>query len=186
MPTYRPPLVGISQSEALAEAANFATDEPILFTLAFYHSKIVDEDNNQVAIYVVNDFQPLVATLEADAPIDPGGTVTFQPIPMEIILPAENEQKNTGEVQISISNVSRVLMPHLEAATKTMEPILVMARIYLPSDRSAPHEMPPIQVTLKGATATTTSVIATAGFGDIANRRFPKVEYTLRDFPTLA
>lgn len=185
MPTYLPARIGIAQSEAFAEAAHFGGDEAVLLTLAFYHPAIVDADGNEIAVYVVNDFTDLTATLEADAPLDPGGTVTFTAVPMEITLPAEGEQKQ-GEVRIAISNVSRLLMPHLAAVTQSMEPVELIARIYLPSDLAAPHELPPLRVVLRGAQATAQVVTASAGFGDVANRRFPGVEYRRGEFPGLA
>ena len=175
MPTYLPPRVGISQSAAFAEAAHFGVDEPVFFTLAFYHPSIVDPVTEQpVAIYVVNDFHPLTATLEEDAPLDGGQTVTFQPVPMEVQLASEGEQSRQGEVTITIGNVSRLLMPHLEAITQSRDFVTVICRIYLLSDLSAPHEIPPTRVVLRSATATATLVTAVAGFGDIANRKYPR------------
>ena len=185
MPTYLPPRVGITQSEAFAEAAHFGGEDPVLFTLAFYHSLIVDETGQQVAVYVVNDFEPLTATLEADAPLDGGEEVTFQPVPMEITLPEEIDASNAGTVQITIGNATRLLAPHLEAVAASMEPVEVIARVYLASDLTAPHETPPLRVVLRGATANATAVTATAGFGDVANRRFPRVDYTRAEFPGL-
>jgi len=174
MPTYLPARLGISQSEAFAEAAHFGGDEPVFFTLAFYHPAIVDPDTGgEMAVYVVNDLEPLVAILEDDAPLDGSNAVTFQPVPMQITLATETDQARAAEVTLTIGNVSRLLMPHLEAATRSMEPVEVICRIYLASDLSAPHEMPPMRVVLRSATATATAVTAQAGFGDIANRLFP-------------
>lgn len=183
--TYLPPRVGIAQSRAFAEAAHFGADEPILFTLAFHHPAIVDADGAPMVIYTVNDFADLEATLEPGAPVDGGATVTFRAVPMEITLPAEGEEHRLPEVRIRIANVTRLLMPHLEAVAASQDPVEVIARVYLPSDLSAPHEMPPLRVYLRGAQATAEAVTATAGFGDVSNRRFPRIEYTRREFPNL-
>lgn len=186
MPTYLPPRVGITQSEAFAEAAHFGADEPVLFTLAFYHPSFVNDAGDPVAVYVVNDFEDLAATLEADAPLDGGETVTFRAVPMEITLPPEGDEQRAPEVRISVGNATRLLTPQLEAAVASQDPVEIIARIYLPSDLSAPHELPPLHLVLRSAQATAGVVTAVAGFGDIANRRFPAVEYTRREFPNLA
>jgi hypothetical protein len=185
MPSYLPPRVGITQSEAFAEAAHFAGEEPVLMTLAFYHPGIVDAAGDPMAVYVVNDFEDLTATLEDDAPLDPGGTVTFRAVPMSITLPAEGEERQ-GEVRIALGNVARLLGPYLATVAQSQQPIEVICRVYLGSDLTAPHELPPMRLTLRGAQATASTVTAAAGFGDVANRRFPAVEYRRTEFPGLA
>ncbi|HWH74893.1 MAG TPA: DUF1833 family protein [Methylibium sp.] len=188
MPTYRPPLRGISQSEALAESAAYAVaDAPALFTLAFTHPLIVNPATGEpVGVYVVNAWEDLLATLEADAPLDAGQEVLFRAVPLEITLPTEADNARQGEVSITISNVTRILMPHLEAVSRSPVPVTLIVRTYLPGDTSAPHETPPLRLTLSGATATVQGVTARAGFGDITNRRFPIHEYTPEQFRGLA
>lgn len=184
MPTYLPPRLGISQSVAYAEAAAFArAGEPVLLTSALSHPNIVGEDGLPMTIYTVNDYEPLVATLEAEAG---GQTVTFQPVAMSITLPDEAADAPAGSVQETISNVTRELVPHLEAVIRSAEPVTQTLRTYLRSDTSAPHETPPLVVTLTNAVASADSITATAGFGDTTNRRFPRVEYTAQEFPCLA
>lgn len=186
MPTYLPPRQGISQSEALAEAAAYAVAaQPPLLTLAFYHPSIRNPQGEPMAIYLVNDHEDLLATVEADAPLDAGQEVRFIRCPMEITLPTEADDAGPGEVAITISNVTRQLVPHLTAVAYSTEPVTMIARTYLPADTSAPHESPPMQVTLRSASATAKSVTARASFGDISNRRFPRNEYTARTHPGL-
>ena len=185
MPAYLPPRLGISQSQAFAEAAHFAGVDPVLLTLAFYHPAIVDDNGDPMAIYVVNDFENFDAYIESDAPLDGGQEVTFTAVPMEITLPKESDQPSVGEVTIRISNVSRLLMPHLAAITQSMEPVVVIARIYMGFDPAGPAEMPPLRVVLRNAQATATDITAQAGFGDVSNRRFPAIEYRRREFPGL-
>lgn len=178
MPTYLPPISAITQSEAFAEAAHFGGDDAVFFTLAFYHPLMAEP------VYVVNDFDPLTATLEADAPVDGGNAVTFQPVPMAITLPTEDDAR-TGEVRIEVGNVSRLLMPHLAAVATSQDPVEVICRIYLASDLTAPHETPPLRVVLRQASATATMITALAGFGDIANRKFPAIDYKRRKAPVI-
>lgn len=187
MPTYLPPRRGISHSEAMAEARAFArVDEPELLTLAFYHSAFVDSFGAEIALYVVNDFAALEATIEADAPLDGGETVTFEPVPMRVVFPEESDDNRTPGASIGISNVLRALSPHLRAAAGTMEPVRMIARTYLPSDTSAPHEMPPLSLELTGAETDGVNVRFGASYGDVTNFPFPAVTYTADGFPALA
>lgn len=182
MPVYLPPLRGISQSEALAEARAYATaGDPPLVTAALYFTT----DSGMQAVYAVNDYEELDATLEDDAPLDGGEEVRFQPVPMRARLPDETDD-GPGNVTIEIDHVTRVLAPYLRDATLRQDPILLMLRTYLPSDTSAPHESPPLTLELEAAGANATTVSANAGFGDLTNRRFPKTEYRAENFQSLS
>jgi hypothetical protein len=186
MPSYLPPRRGISHSAAVAEARAFArVDQPELLTLAFYHSAFVDAAGRPTALYVVNDFEPLVATLEADAPLDAGQAVTFQPVPMRVVFPEESDDNRAPGATLEIGDALRVLAPQLRAAAGTMEPVRLMARTYLPSDTSAPHEMPPLSLELTGAESDGVNVAFGANYGDVTNFPFPAVGYTTEGFPAL-
>lgn len=187
MPAYLPPRRGISHSQALAEARVHAdVTEPELLTLAFYHSAFVDDFGQPMGVYVVCDLDPLQATIEAGAPLDAGDEVTFRPVPMRVVFPEETDDARNPGAQIEVSNVARILGPYLDQAAATQEPVQVIARTYLPSDTSAPHEMPPLRLELTGASADGNSVRITAGYGDMVNYPFPSVRYTFEDFAALA
>lgn len=186
MPTYLPPRRGISHSAAMAEARTFArVDQPELLTLAFYHPDFLDDRGEVIALYVVNDFAPLQATLEDDAPLDGGEEVTFQPVPMRVVFPEESDDNRTPGATIEIGNVLRVLSPHLRAAAGSMEPVRMIARTYLPGDTSAPHELPPLSLELTGAESDGVNVQFGASYGDVANFPFPAVAYTAEGFPAV-
>lgn len=187
MPAYLPPRRGISHSTAIAEARSFArVDRPELLTLAFYHSNFVDDVGDPIALYVVNDFEPLVATIEAGAPLDAGQAVTFEPVPMRVVFPEESADNRSPGAVIEISNVLRELSPYLRAAAGTMEPVRLIVRTYLPHDTSAPHEMPPLSLELTGANTDGVNVRFGANYGDVTNFPFPAVAYTAEGFPALA
>ena len=186
MPVYLPPRRGISHSAAIAEARACArVDQPELLTLAFYHSAFVDDLGQPIALYVVNDFDELEATIEAGAPLDAGQTVTFQPVPMRVVFPEESDDNRAPGATLEIGDVLRVLSPHLRAAAASMEPVRMIARTYLPGDTSAPHEMPPLSLELVGADSDGVNVRFTAAYGDITNFPFPAVAYTAEGFPAL-
>lgn len=188
MPIYLPPRRGISQSEAMAEARAFArVDQPELLTLALYHSTLLDRFGQPDALYLVCDHQPLVATLEATAPLHAGQQVTFQPIPMRVVMPEETDDSRDPRAQVEVDNVARLLGPLLRQAAAGSEPVRMIARTYLPGDTSAPHELPPLDLEIQGAESNGTAVRLQAGYGDVTNFPFPAVNYTAEEgFPALA
>lgn len=186
MPAYLPPRRGISHSTAIAEARSFArVDRPELLTLAFYHSAFVDDFGEPMALYVVNDFEPLTATIEAGAPLDAGQAVTFEPVPMRVVFPEESDENRSPGATLEVGNALRALSPQLRAAAGTMEPVRLIARTYLPHDTSAPHEMPPLSLEMTGAESDGVNIAFGASYGDVANFPFPAVAYTAEGFPAL-
>jgi len=187
MPTYRPPLLGITQSQALAEAyASAPIGDPPLHTIALYHDRFVDESGAPTAVYCVNDYETLYATIEAGAPLHAGQIVAFHPIPYEFTLPEQTDSGAPPQVQLTVDNVSRELVPHLNAAAGSMSPITLIARTYLPSDTTAPHELPPLELVLRDIQVTVSTVTASAGYGDLSNRKFPSKIYSRDIFRSLA
>lgn len=187
MPIYRTPRRGLSYSEAIAEAyASAPEDIVIIDTLEFRHPTFKDPQTGAViAIRVVNDHNPLTATLEATAPANASQAVVFQPVRFGFRRPNESDSGSTPEIEITVSNVSRVLIPYLDGAKESREPIHVTYRPYLSNDKTGPHMNPPLTLTLRSVSADMNNVTARAGYGDLINRRFPKVDYTQAKFPGL-
>jgi hypothetical protein len=186
VPTFLPPRRGISQSQAYAEASSYATaGDPVLLTLALYHPDFRDEAGDVVAVYVVNDYRNLTATIEADADVDAGEQVEFIACAFRAVLPEESATNRLPEVTLEVDNVTRELTPYLRLAAASMTPVTAIFRTYLPSDTSEPHESPPLQVTLRGASVNGTTAQVRAGYGDLVNVPFPRVTYTREEFPGL-
>lgn len=186
MPTFLPARVGISQSEALAEAYTHAkAGDPALETIALYHSTFLDGDGNPTGVYFVNSFEPLLATIEDGADIHGGEAVEFQAIPIRLVRPEETDTGAPGEVTLELDNVSREVAPYIKSALDTDEPVLMTLRVYLASDTSAPHEDPPTTLVLRGVTATASTITAKFGYGDLTNRRFPRTDYSRDSHPGL-
>lgn len=185
MPTFRPRRRGIAYSEALAATYASAPEGSIpLHTLEFRHPNFMAA-GQPVAPRVVNDHTLLRAYLEADAPLNPGEEVTFLPVRFRFTKPRETDSGQSPEMQLSVDNVSRVLIPYLDQAKDSPYPILVTWRPYVLEDLSAPHMDPPITLSLRAVTADMMSVTARAGFADLTNRRFPAQEYNSLQFPGL-
>lgn len=187
MPIYRDKVKGISYSEAIAEAyASAPEDDIILDTLEFRHPTFLDSELNPFGIRVVNDHEDLLATLEDDAPLNGAEEVTFKAIYFTFTRPSETESGETPEIEISVDNVARYLIPYLDNAKESRVPIEVTWRPYLAQDLSGPHMNPPLTLTLRSITCDMSTVTARAGFGNLTNLRFPALEYTSIKFPGLA
>lgn len=185
MPAYLPARRGIQQSEAYAEAISYAKEDPALLTLAFYHPAFVDDFGAATALYVVCDYRNLLATIEAGAPLHAGQEVEFIACPFRAVLPEESATNRLPQITLEIDNATRQITPYLRLAAASQVPVTMIARTYLASDTSAPHELPPLEVTLMSAETTATTVRAGAGFGDMLNVPFPRIRYTAAEFPGL-
>lgn len=165
--------------DALAEAyASAPSAEVILHTLEIRHPSFT------VPIRVVRDFNDFTATLEADAPADPGAQVTFVAMAFDFSLP-DVEKAVSPEIDISLDNVSGELIGYLDAAAQTPDLIEVTYRPYLASDPSGPQMNPPLTLVIRSVTADVFRVSARAGFADLANRKFPNEVYDAERFPGL-
>lgn len=186
MPSFRPPRRGVAVSTALAQAyASAPEDEIVLDTLELLHPSFVDDVGEPIRVRVVNDHTDLTATLEIGAPLDSEQTVVFKAARFRFQRPPESESAALPEVEVQVDNVSKYLMPYLDRAKESIVPITLIWRPYCVSDLSAPHMDPPITLTMRGATATMTSIQARAGFADLGNSRFPAIEYVANRFKGL-
>jgi hypothetical protein len=174
----------LSLSQALAEAYASATPTIIFETIELRHPAFLDELDNPIAIRLVKDNVDLVASVEADAPMNPGETVTFQAVMFNLVPPDQIEQNADPELQLSIDNASAELMPYLDAAIEFGEPIEVTYRVYLESDLSQPQTLP-LTLILRNIQATPETVTAVAAFIDVTNKSFPVGEYDDQNWPSL-
>lgn len=185
-PVMRPPRRGVSYSEGLARAyASNPEDEIVLDTLEFLHSTFLDDDGNPMGIRVVNDHSLLTATLEPDAPLNAGQTVGFQPVYFTMKRQDESESGAVPQITIQVDNVGQILIPYLDRAKESRDPIQVIWRPYLADDLSGPHMIPVLMLTLTKVGGNMSSLAASAGFSELTNRRFPASEYTSKKFPGL-
>jgi hypothetical protein len=180
VPTYLPPLHGISLSEAEAEAAAIAPIHRVaLDALEFWHPAFT------APARVVNDNAPLTATLEADAPRDAGEAVTFQAVAVSVIWPSETDDAAAPRLQLQVDGVSAILIDQLELAVDTLDPVILIARRYMSDDLSGPARLPVLTLELTDVRVTETRVTATCLAGDPANTRFPSRAYTRARYPGL-
>ena len=168
-----------SLDAALKEAyASAPATEVILHTLEIRHPSFT------TPIRVVRDHNDFAAFLEADAPINGGEQVTFVAMAFDFKLP-DVTKATSPEIEISIDNVSAELTGYMDTASQSQELIEITYRPYLASDPSGPSMDPPLTLVVRSVNVTIFRVVAKAGFGDIANRKFPNQVYTTTRFPGL-
>lgn len=160
-------------SQALREAYAAAPADVVI-----YHTLELDHPGFPSPIYVVNDFTDLNAQLEDASP------VTFVRFAFRLTRP-EVSPNGVPQVTVEIDNVSREILAHVQLAMQSTELITMTYRQYLSTDLTGPQNDPPLRMTLSNIKADVFKVTATAGFGDLNNKRFPPQEYTAERFPGL-
>ena len=175
MPHYLDKRYGVDLSEAYAEAAASAPlDRTILTTYELIHPSFTER------ILIVNDFNPLTAKLED------GTTQDFVPCPVDVIPPEESDEARTPTIQVRIDGVSSIIASQLEIASKQMQRVEIVERIYVSDDLLGPAVLPPLRLTLKTVNITATTIQAEAAFSDPVNRGFPNYDYLPKEYPGLS
>jgi hypothetical protein len=175
----------MSYKDAIAEAyASADINEVPLDTLEIRHPYFVDDSGNPTALRIVRAYQNYNLTLEPNAPMNPGQTVTFVGCPFNFQLPDQSDS-STPELKISIDNVDRRMSRYIELAAPSIVPIEITYRPYLESDPSTPQMDPPFNFVLSKVTVDIFTINGTATTSDVTNWGFPNRLYTPQDFPGL-
>ncbi len=171
--------------QAIREAyASAPSDVVILHTLELRHPAFVDDDGEPTAIRVVRDHVDLNARLETDAPLDAGKKVRFVALGFELELPPVDTAP-VPEIAVTLDNVSREIVRHLDDAATSLQKIEVTYRPYLSTDLEGPQMDPPITLVLTEVEADVFRVTGRARMLDIGNKSFPAETYTAKRFPGL-
>ncbi|MBF0187068.1 MAG: DUF1833 family protein [Magnetococcales bacterium] len=175
-----------SLSEAIREAYAVAPSDVIIHhTLELRHPAFVDDDGNATAIRVVRDHQNLTARLEASAPMDSGEMVAFIAMGFELELPPVDTVP-VPEITVTLDNVSRELVKHLDAAVTSQEKIEITYRPYLSNDLEGPQMDPPLTLILTEVEASIFRITGRARMLNIGKKAFPSEVYTAKRFPGLS
>ncbi len=172
-------------SEALREAyAAAPADVVILHTLELRHPSFLDDEGQPTAIRVVRDNVDLTCRLEAGAPLNGGEMVTFIAMGFDLQLPLVDTAP-VPEISITLDNVSREIVRHLDGAAESQDVIEVTYRPYLSTDLEGPQMEPPITLVLTEVTADVFRVTGRARMLDVGNKAFPAETYRATTFPGL-
>ncbi len=172
-------------SQALREAyASAPSDVVILHTLELRHPSFLDDDGEPIAIRVVRDNQDLTARLEASAPLNGGQMVNFIAMGFDLELPPIDTAP-VPEISITLDNVSREIVKHLDAASDSQSKIEVTYRPYLSDDLEGPQMEPPFTLVLTEVSADIMRVTGRARMLDVGNKAFPSETYNAIRFSGL-
>jgi hypothetical protein len=175
MPEYLNPINGVALSQAMAEAyASAPTQRAVLQTLTFTHSAF-DSD-----VHVVADHAPFTAKLENGVT-----EVTFQPVAVVVDWPEQSDSDAVPALRLSIDGVSQVVLPQLDLALSTIEPVLVTPRVYASDEPDGPAHNVAAVFELTSASVSETRVSCTAAIDDAANVSYPAVTFTRAMYPGL-
>jgi hypothetical protein len=130
--------------------------------------------------YLTNAQVAFTATLET------GPTVTFQPFPFAVVLPAV-DGAGQQDLQVTLTNADQSIADAVQAAhADPTTRITAVYREFLSSD-APPHAVQSAPLTLQfdQIQITEEAVTGIAGRADTLNRRFPGRWYDLARFPGL-
>lgn len=165
-------------SDAIKEAYASSPKIPSVHTLEFRHESLTEPI--RLALWNSN----WTASLEADAPANPGETVTFAAYRFDF-KKARVTSEGVMVMDITIDNISRVIGQSLTAATQSATPVEMTYREYLSNDPTAPQNDPPTTLEVVDATADLMLVTITCGVESLMNRKFPYEVYTAEKYPGL-
>ena len=169
-------------SQAIKEAyASAPSDIVILHTLELRHPSFLDDNGNLIAVRVVRDNKDLTARLEPTAPLNANEMVTFTAMGFDLELPPIDTSP-VPEISITLDNVSRELVKHLDAAVQTQDKIEITYRPYLSDDLEGPQLDPPFTLILSEVSASNLRITGRARMLDIGNRSYPSDIYTASKF----
>jgi hypothetical protein len=181
MPTYLPPLRGVSYSHAYAEASAIAPiTRAMLWAYELWHPTLA------APIYFVDDRADLVATIEAGAPRGAGTSPTFVACPLSIGRPEESDGAASPEVNLSREGVSGLLKQAFDAARGSLVPWVLIERLYASDDTSGPAKLPVLTYQLNGSDITGAVATIRASFADPANVSIPRLTFRRAEYPGLA
>lgn len=145
-------------------------------TIEIRHPAFVDSEGAPIsALRFANDVAGFQATLESDAPVDAGATVTFNPGRFDVLRPDSPEQGNP-KASIVIDNVLQLLSPYMDAAVSQNAPIQTSFRSYLSDDFSQPAAVLH-GLTLGNSQSSVTRVTGNLSFDDVLNAPFHDMIY---------
>lgn len=182
MPTYGAPRRGVSLADALLDAAvtsNIAT--VVLHTFEFFQPLGTPDG----PIYCVADEVNLLATKEATADRDAGLEVEFLAIRIQMQRPEESDTASSPEISITVSNVSGLMSDALRRARGSLEPWVLIERLYAANDTTGPLILPTLQLYVTGVDMDAETVTLRASFGDSANVSVPSITFKRSEYPGL-
>lgn len=171
---------GVTFSAAYLEAAAIARiDSAMLSAFELSHPLM------PAPLRFVADTAPLFATLEATAPFNPNTEVEFLASDFRIKPPEESDAASSPEVTLEIDNISGAVSDALKITRGSLDPWVLIERVYASDDTSGPAMLAPRRVEVRAVSLTSATASLTCAFGDPGNLRVPALTFNRDDYPTL-
>jgi hypothetical protein len=165
-------------------AASVPASVKVYFTLELQHPGFVDETMTPIPIRCVAGVaEDIQFGIEEGATFNGGEMATFTAIPFYADFPEFAEGK-VPETRVVLDNVSRELVPHIEAALAVRADLIAIYREYRSDDLSAPC-YGPVEFVVRRITMSGTRIEGMASLDNLANKKFPTRVYTTREYPGL-
>lgn len=171
---------GVTMTEALQEHSAIAPlGRALLYAYELWHPTLPEP------FRFVDDVVPLTATLEATAPRDPGATVEFISCPLSMQRPEESDTASNPTISMGRPDVSGELKRVLDTARGSLEPWVLIERVYASDDTSEPALLPPLQYEVDAVGLSQGSANLSASYGDHINEAVPRITFRRDQYPGL-
>lgn len=129
--------------------------------------------------HLTNDFRSWTFLDVANKPI------TFSPLPFTVSLPSQ-DGLGLNELDFSFANAGGLMMAALEnARVNSQVPISVIYHVYRDIPNDVPQINPPYSMEITEVAVSETSLNARATRFNVLGRIFPRIKYSVVDFPGL-
>lgn len=127
--------------------------------------------------YLTHGWDDITARLET------GEWVTFLACGMDLALPAKNDD-GTQDLQFALCNITGEISAFIREVIKDKRQCELVYRVYLEDDLEAPSAAP-YRFEVKGGKWTALQADITAGYYNLLETAYPRLDFNLNDFPML-
>ncbi len=171
---------GVTLAQALQEAAAVAPIyRQMLYCYELWHPTLA------AAVYFVNDNADLSAFIEATADRNAGLEVEFLSCPMTVTRPEESDQPESPKISMSRPDLAGMMRPLLQVARGSLDPWIIIERVYASDDLSGPALLPPLEVELTSVDMVGSALQISAQFDDDGALAVPAITFRRAEYPGL-
>jgi len=171
---------GVTLTAALQEAAAIAPiGRVMLYAYELWHPTLAEP------IYFVNSLEPLTATIEAGAARNASTEVTFDACPLSASRPEESDSGDTPKMTLSRPDIAAAIKQLVDASKGSLEPWVLIERLYASDATSAPALLPPLELELTSVDSAGGGAQVGAQFRDPANVAVPRQTFKRSEYPGL-
>jgi len=171
---------GVTLAQALQEAAAVAPIyRQMLYCYELWHPTLL------APIYFVNDNGDLSAFIEPTAARNANNEVEFLSCPMSVSRPEESDQPEAPKISMSRPDLAGMMRPLLALARGTLDPWVIIERVYASDDLSGPALLPPLEVELTSIDMVGSALQIAAQLDDDGTLAVPAITFRRTEYPGL-